>query len=260
MAVLAAVACASGGASLGAGNASSASSTSAVVAAHGVPQKIPAALVSADGLHITTTGRGGGAVASITLSAAESSTRVTLSMIAVPARCPCTANLILLPERVTLKAPLGNRRLIDRATGGDIASMSGSELAKVGWLPAGFSATPVDTLAPVDDGTPIGWVRRYAEDSHPENHIDVEQWRSTSAPYLPPSNATPTEVNGIPAREWHDGGADQGFAYPVLGRSVEWQQGGYLFVVSDTLDTTPSGATVLSTADVLRIARGLALP
>ena len=260
VAVLAAgAACASGARSV-AGRGSSASRSSAVAAAHGLPQKIPAALVSADGLRVTTTGRGGGAVASITLSAAESSTTVTLSMTAVPAQCPCTANLVLIPERVTLKAPLGDRRLIDRATDGEIPSMSGSELAQVRWLPAEFAATPVDTLAPMDDGTPIGWVRSYADESHPENHIDIEQWRSTSVPNVPPSVAKQTDVNSISAWTWHDGGADQGYAIPVMGRSVEWRQGGYTLAVSDRVDAVASSASVLSADDVLKVARGLALP
>lgn len=253
-----AVACAPGG-SLGAGNASSASSSSAVVA-RGTPQRIPAALVSADGLRITTTGRGGGAVASISLTARESATTVVLSLTAVPNRCPCTANLILLPEQVTLTTPLGDRRLIDHATGGAVPAMSGGELARVGWLPAGFALTPVDTLAPTEDGTPIGWARSYVEDSHPDSHVDVVQWRSTSVPYLPPSNATPTEVNGITAWTWHDGGADQGYAMPVIGRSVEWQQNGYTLVVSDTVDRVPSSAAVLNEDGLLRVARSLVLP
>src|SRR5665213_1460009 len=52
-------------------------------------QRIPGALVSADGLDITSTGEGGGEVASLVLSARETSRTVTLSLAATPAICPC---------------------------------------------------------------------------------------------------------------------------------------------------------------------------
>jgi hypothetical protein len=246
---------------VGAGSGASASASSVIVPSHAETQEIPAALVSADGRQIITTGRGGGAVASISLTATESRTTVTLSLTVVRAKCPCTADLRLLPERVTLAAPLGDRKLIDHATGGEIVSMSGRELARVGWLPAGFATTAVDTLAPSDDRGPVGWVRTFAEVAHPENHIDVVQWRSTSVPYMPPPNSARTvQVNDAAGRAWNDGGADQGYATAVVGRHVEWQQAEYTFVASDVLDTVPSGASVLSEADLLRVARSLALP
>lgn len=230
-------------------------------------QDIPAALVSADGRHITVTGRGGGSVVSISLAARETATAVKLSLLAVPARCPCHANLILEPVHATLSAPLGSRRLVDAATGQTITIMSGTTLATVGWLPAGFQTTPIDALADSGSTQPVsgspGWVRRYAAQNPADtNIITISQYPGDHTSDLQPSNAAlqPVDVNGHQAFSWHDGGADQGYGFQVVRRAVVWQQAGYTFEVEDSLTRVVPGQTVLAEADVLRVARSLTPP
>ena len=230
-------------------------------------QDIPAALVSADGRHITVTGRGGGSVVSISLAARETATAVKLSLLAVPAHCPCTANLILEPVHATLSAPLGSRRLVDAATGQTITITSGTTLATVGWLPVGFQATPTDALADSSStqpgSGPPGWVRRYAAQNPADsNIITITQYLGDHTSDLLPSYAArqPVDVNGHQAFSWHDGGADQGYGFQVVGRAVVWQQAGHTFDVEDRLTRVVPGQTVLAEAEVLRVARGLTPP
>ena len=229
-----------------------------------VPQDIPAALVSADGLHITVTGHGGGSVVSVSLSARENADAVKLSLMAVPARCPCTANLIIQPVAVTLNAPLGDRRLIDAATGQTVKTMSGVVLAVVGWLPPGFKTTPTDALATSSGSESPGWIRSYAaQDSANGNVITITQYpgdRLSDPQLVYPGRRQLVDVNGHQGFTWHDGGADQGYAGPVVGRHVIWQQGGYTLEVSDILTRVLPGQTVLSETEVVRVARNLALP
>jgi hypothetical protein len=235
-------------------------------------QVIPTALVSADGRHITVTGEGGGSVASLALAARETAKVVKLSLLAVSARCPCTADLILEPVHVTLDAPLGDRRLIDAATGQTITFASGAKLATVGWLPAGFDTTPTDAIADAvttpptsapAPSRPPAWARSYATVNPADpNVITITQYvgdrLSDLRPALVPQQAV--DVKGHQGFSWHGGGADQGYAFQVSDSHVAWQEGGYTFIVEDDLTRiVPGEAAVLSEADVLRIARSLTL-
>lgn len=228
-----------------------------------VLQAISAALVSADGLHITVNGRGGGAVASLSLSAHATATTVTLSLRAVPAVCPCTANLIREPVRTTLTASLGDRRLVDAARGKAVTSLSGAELARVAWLPIGFETTPTDALTSLGDGGPTGWARSYAEtDPANSNVITITQYRGDrmSDPQLSYPAAQSLDVNGHDGCTWHEGGTDQGYAIQIVGRHVVWQQDGYTFDVAASLTRVLPGQTAVRQDDLLRVARSLATP
>ncbi len=237
-----------------------------------VLQDIPAALVSADGRQVTVTGEGGGFVASLSLVAQETAKAVKLSLLAVPARCPCTADLIVGPVHATLSAPLGDRRLVDAATGQTITLMSGTKLASVGWLPSGFQTTPADAIADAAttpptstpaQSAPPAWARSYtAQDPADTNVITITQYAGDHLSDLQSSSLAtqPVDINGHQGFTWHGGGADQGYAFQVSGRGVVWQRGGYTLQVTDDLTRLLPGQTVLSEADVLRIARSLTLP
>jgi hypothetical protein len=228
-------------------------------------ERIPGALVSADGLHITSTGEGGGEIASLALSARETSTAVTLSLAATPATCPCAANATVEQVKAVLMKPLGTRHLIDAATGDTITVMSGTALVRVGWLPVGYTTDPVDILAATTavDGEPIGWTRSYAAlEPANTNVLTVTQYVGDhmADTDLVPASGQPVDINGSPGRASHGGGADQGYAFPVVQRQVAWQQDGYTFEVADELGRILPGQVVLSDADLLRIARSLAMP
>jgi hypothetical protein len=228
-------------------------------------ERIPGALVSADGLDITSTGEGGGEIASLALSARETSTAVTLSLAAPPATCPCAANATVEPVKAVLMKPLGTRHLIDAATGDTISVMSGTTLARVGWLPAGYTTDPVDTLAATTAvaGGPIGWTRIYAAlDPANTNVLTITQYVGDhmADTELVPASGQQVEVNGNPGRVSHGGGADQGYAFQVVERQVDWQQNSYTLEVADELTRILPGQAVLSQADVLHIARSLAMP
>ncbi len=241
------------------------SSEAASTASKATLEHIPGALISADGLHLTSTGEGGGEIASLALSARETSTAVTLSLAATPATCPCPANAIFEPVKATLMKPLGTRHLIDAATGDTIAFMSGTTLAHVGWLPIGYTTDPVDTLAATTAvaGEPIGWTRSYAAlDPANTNVLAVTQYVGDhmADTELVPASEQPVDIHGYPGRASHGGGADQGYAFQVVQRQVAWQQDGYTFEVADELTRILPGQAVLGDADVLQIARSLVMP
>lgn len=228
-------------------------------------ERIPGALVSADGLDITSTGEGGGEVAALALSAHETSTTVTLSLTATPAHCPCTANGTIESVTTRLMNPLGTRRLIDDATGDTVAIMSGTTLARIGWLPAGYTTNPVDILPETTAaaGGPIGWTRSYAAlDPANTNVLTITQYVGDhmADTQLVPAAGLPVDISGNPGLVSHDGGADQGYAFQVVQRQVEWQQNSYTFEVADELTRVLPGQAVLSQTDVLHIARSLLMP
>jgi hypothetical protein len=239
--------------------------TSSKAASAATLERLPGALISADGLHLTSTGEGGGEIASLALSARETPTAVTLSLAATPATCPCAADAIVEPVKATLMKPLGTRHLIDAATGDTITVMSGTTLARIGWLPANYTSDPVDTLAATTAvaGDPIGWTRSYdALDPANTNVLTVTQYIGDhmADTELVPASGQPVDINGNPGRASHAGGTDQGYAFQVVQRQVAWQQDGYTFEVTDELTRILPGQAVLSDADVLRIARSVTMP
>jgi hypothetical protein len=161
--------------------------------------------------------------------------------------------------------PLGSRRLIDAATGDTVAIMSGTTLARIGWLPAGYTTNPVDILPETTAaaGGPIGWTRSYAAlDPANTNVLTITQYVGDhmADTQLVAASGQPVDINGNPGLVSHDGGADQGYAFQVVQRQVEWQQNSYTFEVADELTRVLPGQSVLSQADVLHIARSLLMP
>jgi hypothetical protein len=227
-----------------------------------VLQTIPAALVSADGLNITTEGRGGGEVRTLSLAAHESATVVTLSLEAVPASCPCATDLIIEPVHVMLTRPLGGRRLVDAATGSSITHMDGATLVAVDWLPVGYPSDPSDGLAATASST-LGWSRSYtALNPANSNVITVTQLPGDhlADPDFVGYRPEPIDINGTTGQLWHSGGADQGYAFPVVSEDIGWQLNGVTLEVASSVSTIGPNQAVLTQSDLIHIARNLTKP
>jgi hypothetical protein len=100
--------------------------------------------LSADGRSLSATGggRGGPCHPAMDLVAIESATQVRLGLRLVDPPStytgPCTLELQIVQHTVRLAAPLGDRALLDAATGGRLAVLAIGRVGRPGYLPAGY--------------------------------------------------------------------------------------------------------------------------
>jgi hypothetical protein len=160
-----------------------------------------------------------------------------------------------LPLRVRLAAPLGNRKLVDGATGRRLAQFSARLLLRPRVLPPGYRLWQVWPRWYVpSDGHAVVYVRliysrqtrAYQEDfghltiaENPDTPFVPGPWHPGVFPSDPPGTWTPIRVRGVP------GWAARG--------SIAWRQHGLLYMVSIDSGAPPLPA-LLSTAQLIAIA------
>jgi hypothetical protein len=213
------------------------------------PEAITAALVAPDGRYIVVPYTGGGCVQGATLTATETSSRVTLvlrQVLSGAAICPADV-IVGLTTSVTLPHPLWGRTLVDGTTGRPIHYFDGRKLLRVTYLPAGyrFSAYQLVPSAPF-----TSWEREFTSPGQATAPVDVEQTQgnATAGPSWPVTAHVRVDSRLAALEVLAANGQ-------VLGRAVTWRASGYAFAVYTVM--VRAGQRLLSAAELTGIADGL---
>lgn len=217
-------------------------------------QQIRHALVSADGRVVTVPAAGGGCVRRVALTASETSDEVQLRLTEYAISGPgvaCTTEFRPLQASTRLAAPLGDRQLVDYASGGrPVPFIPGSDLAQPRWLPEGAQGASSSPWG--------GWTRTYTfpADRHLAPLMIVENRSSRPGPdQFSPTAGTISHltINSHPALRLV--GREHGLPHLV---KIEWHAGGYELTVESWV--ARDGQRALGPATLEHVASSLAVP
>ena len=204
----------------------------------GNPRYVPVyhVLVSADGMTLATTDAscGGGPV-----WVSETATTVTLRR--PDSRAHVQGVCAVESYTVRLKAPLGNRTLIDAATGRTVPIFDGARILRPAHLPAGFSHVYDTANFDEADEQPAGpgCVQVYVKDGEYDDTLLIAQTVG-GAPDVPDGvRPTRVTVHGHP-----------GTAFPG---EVEWTEDGQLI----TITSMTYAYAVLPTSELVAVGDSL---
>jgi hypothetical protein len=207
------------------------------------------AIVSADGRTVTV-GQypSGDCPAAVTPVARESATRVALFLEYVtpgnPPSCPQAAAALVNAHDIRLRQPLGNRKLVDGATGRAIAWISSRLVLRPTFLPAGYALSeliPAASLSRAQSPGPAGCVQLYTARDRPDDLMIVQSVRSVRVPGARPGRWTPVRVRGQPGL--------------ASGNQVTWREHGLVdYIASVGAGTSQDGPPGLSTQQLIAIA------
>jgi hypothetical protein len=228
------------------------------------------ALLSADGLRVTTQGTWSGGQPRPELEVAwesprEVALRARRDRRPVPPGAMSPLAIGYGTFSVSLPSQLGTRRLVDAESGREIPYLDGKRLAEVTWLPESYrfegDSIPMLQPRPVEDPERFAWSRTYVQtDSGPQGHLELvvtqvlgpvpAGWGSTS-PVVAQS-----EVAGHPAviRERVEPDTTR-----VDERAVCWSTTAFSYCVTSRI-SHGAGLDVLSRDTLLRIAQGMREP
>jgi len=210
---------------------------------------ITGALVTPDGRHVVVPYLAGGCVVGATLTAAQTGSRVTLTLRQVLSGASiCPADLIVGGSvTVTLRHPLWGRSLIDGSTGRAITYFDGRKLLRVTYLPRGYRFS---AYQPYPDPAVTDWERGFVSADQATAPLEVEQvpGNAVARPSWPVTARIRVGSRRAALSVLTSGGH-------VFGRAITWRAGGYTFVVYTV--TYRSGQRLLSAAELTRIADGL---
>lgn len=213
------------------------------------PELITGALVAPDGRHVVVPYLAGGCVVGATLTAAQTRSRVTLTLRQVLSGASiCPADLIVGNSvTVTLRHPLWGRSLVDGSTGRPITYFDGRKLLHVTYLPPGFRFS---AYQPYPDPAVTDWEREFVSAGQATAPLEVEQVPGNAAaePSWPVTARIKVGGRRAALSVLTSGGH-------VYGRSITWRADGYTIVVYTVSYRT--GQRLLSAAELTRIARGL---
>lgn len=212
-------------------------------------EAISRALVTADGRHVVVPFTGGGCVQGATLTAAETSSTVTLVLRQILSGSGvCPADLTVgTAVTVTLPHPLWGRSLVDGWTGRPIPYFDGRNLLRVTYLPPGYRFS---AYLPFPSPVFTAWEREFASPGQAAAPVDVEQVPGNAT--VPPSWPVTSRVRAgsrLAAVGVLTGNGQ------VFGRAITWRAGGYTLVVYTVM--VHPGQRLLSAAQLTGIAAGL---
>jgi hypothetical protein len=212
-------------------------------------EAISQALVTAGGRHIVVPFTGGGCVQGGRLTAAETSSTVTLVLRQIlSGSSVCPADLTVgTAVTVTLAHPLGGRSLVDGSTGRPIPYLDGRNLLRVTYLPPGYRFS---AYLPFPSPVFTAWEREFVSPGQAAAPVDVEQVPGNAT--VPPSWPVISRVR-VGSRLAAVGvltGNGQ-----VFGRAITWRAGGYTFVIYTVM--VRAGQHLVSAAQLTSIAAGL---
>ena len=207
------------------------------------------AIISADGRTVTVGQYPSGACpASVTPVARESAARVALFLEYVtprnPPSCPQAAGAAALVDArdIRLRQPLGNRKLVNGATGRAIAWIGSTLVLRPTFLPAGYALReliPAASLGRAQSPGPAGCVQIYTARGRPADLMIVQ---SVGGVHVPGSRAgrwTPVTVRGHPGL--------------ASGNQVTWREHGLVdYILS--VGPSPEGPPALSARQLIAIA------
>jgi hypothetical protein len=212
------------------------------------PEAIFEALVAADGRQIVVPYDAGGCVQGATLTADETSSRVTLVLRQIVSGTVCPADYAIGTASVTLRRALGGRSLVDGTTGRLIPYFDGRRLLRVTFLPAGYRFS---AYLPFPSPPAVtSWEREYASPGQATAPFDVEQIPGHAAPVPSWPVVSRITVDGRPAAVGMLSANGQ-----VFGREIYWRAGGYTFTVYTVM--VRAGQRLLSTTELTGIAAGM---
>jgi hypothetical protein len=196
---------------------------------------------------------GGGCVAGLALRSTESAASVTLSVVATKtSSAACVNTGVVETVQTHLASPLGERTLIDAATGRPIDVLKVSSLADVRWLPPGFDTEP--SLTP--SSAPPGVVRAYqGTGSRAGQYISISQYPGAVLAEVAHSSGLATQsvdVNGSPGLFIEEDYGSQ----PIVQR-VAWAANGNTYVVESRVQIVSAAVRTAGKSTLLTICDGL---
>jgi hypothetical protein len=221
------------------------------------------AIVSADGRTVTVGPYAAGdCPAGITPVARESGTRVALFLEYVtpgnPPPCMQAAVALVLAHTIRLREPVGNRRLVDGATGRAIEWISSRLVLRPAFLPAGYRLMDLAPTADLNPGSGpgvAGCLQTYTRHGGAGQLMIVQSAGSVRVPGSPAGGGTPVTVRGHPGLATGDR-----VTRPVDGlidsvNQVTWRENELIdSVQSGATGTGPDAPPVLSTQQLIAIA------
>jgi hypothetical protein len=203
------------------------------------------AIVSADGRTVTVGPYLPACPAKVTVVARESATQVALFLRYLtpshPSACPQAMPALVDSRDVRLDAPLGNRKLVDGATGRPTAWISARLVLRPNALPAGvrlFELIPAVNHSRPQSPGPAGCVQFYSWNGDP-NYLEIVQSAgSLKVPRPAKGGLTRIRVRGHP-----------GLAARNL---ITWRENGLTDYI--LAGPGPAGPQVMSTQQLIAIA------
>ncbi len=220
-------------------------------------------MLSSDGRTISVRGAGACGGGDATLSAMERPDQVTLTMIFTGPRHPrpCTADVAIETWSVQLSAALGERNLIDAATGHLEPWFGVSKLLVPSSLPPGYFAEGLPALSyrPPWDIDDAYYFACYTQ-SYTAGDVDHYLGIAQCAPGLVPSTTPPPSVS-TEGTVLVRGQVAQIFAHHAayLGvdwRELRWSADGEITMVA-TVNRSSTASTLLSVPTLVTIATSL---